>query len=125
MHNPKGAWAAFICVTLLAGCGGGGKGSDATGPGGFKEDGGRAVDRPPGAAALVTISPPDTADGWAVSTPEAQDMDGARLKAGLDRWISAGTGGLDAVVVVRNDQLVAEGYFNGYDRNTLHDVRSV
>jgi CubicO group peptidase (beta-lactamase class C family) len=121
--NNRRLLGALACLFLVS-CGGSGGGGDPR-PGGFKEDGGRAVDRPPGATAAVTIAPPDTGDGWAVSTPDAQDIDAASLKASLDRWLAFGTGGLDAVVVVRNDQLVAEGYFNGYDRNTLHDVRSV
>jgi CubicO group peptidase (beta-lactamase class C family) len=108
--------AAVPCVVLLA-CGGGGDGP--------KEDGGRAVDRPSGASAMTTVSPPDTGDGWEVSTPSAQNIDEADLKASLDRLLSQGSGGIDAVVVVRNDKLVAEAYYNGYDRDTLHDVRSV
>jgi CubicO group peptidase (beta-lactamase class C family) len=32
--------------------------------------------------------------------------------------------GVDSVVVARNGKLVAEGYFNGYGRDTMHDVRS-
>jgi hypothetical protein len=32
--------------------------------------------------------------------------------------------GVDSIVVARNNVLVAEAYYNGYGRDTLHDVRS-
>ena len=32
---------------------------------------------------------------------------------------------MDGIVIVRNDRLVAEAYFNGYARETQHDMRSV
>lgn len=74
---------------------------------------------------MTTVSPPDTGDGWAVSTPSVEGFDESALAAALERLRTEGSGGIDAVVVMRNDKLVAEAYYNGYDRDTLHDVRSV
>ena len=121
MSKPFRAWAALPCALLLA-CGGGGGGSDEYAPG---EDGGRALDKPPGAAPTVTLSPPDTGDGWEVSTPDAQEMDVVRLEQALNSLRTNGSNGMDGIVVVRNARLVAEAYYNGYDRSTIHDVRSV
>jgi len=106
----------MLPCTLLLACGGGG---------GRHEDGGAAVDKPSGAKPMTTVAPPDTGDGWAVSTPATENLNEADLKSGLDRLMNNGSGGIDAVVVVRNDRLIAEAYYNGYDRDTLHDVRSV
>ena len=46
------------------------------------------------------------------------------FSAHLDALLT-GSGGIDGIVIVRNDQLVAEAYFNGYARETQHDMRSV
>jgi CubicO group peptidase (beta-lactamase class C family) len=129
MKRLSTMWVA-LPLALLLGCGGGGggKGVDsASNEGGDRAtvDGGVAPDRPPGAKAMTTVAPPETGDGWHVSTPAAEHMDQGALLASLDHLLVHGSGGIDAVVVVRNDRLVAEAYYNGYDRDTLHDVRSV
>ncbi len=121
-------FSAALCTGWLAACGGGsdgaGGGSDG---GGYRvgEDGGRAVDIVPGAAPIVSLSPDNLGDGWQTSTPDAQGLDGAELSRRLNELLQRGSGGIDGVVVVRNDQLVAEAYFNGYARDTQHDMRSV
>lgn len=74
---------------------------------------------------MATVAPPDTGDGWVVSTPGTEGMNETELRRSLEFLLNKGSNGIDAVVVVRNDKLVAEAYYNGYDRDTLHDVRSV
>jgi CubicO group peptidase (beta-lactamase class C family) len=78
----------------------------------------------PGLPPVVTIAPEEVGDGWAASTPAAEGMDGERLSRFLQSIIDSGNRTLDGVVVARNGRLVAEGYFNGFDRETRHDLRS-
>lgn len=59
---------------------------------------------------------------WPESTPAAQGLnrkmiDTAYLKAGQ-------TGFVDALLIIKNGYLVAERYYNGYDRNTAHQIWS-
>jgi CubicO group peptidase (beta-lactamase class C family) len=98
-------------VTLFAGCGGG-------------DDKGPLPDRPPGAAAMVTVTPADTGDGWQISTPAAENMDPAQVLGVLEAIRDGSLGGIDSLVIARNGRLVAEGYFNGFARETPHDLRS-
>jgi len=123
-------WSAVLCSCWLAACGGGGSGSGnggASDGGGFRpgEDGGRAVDVNPGASPTVSLAPDSLNDGWQTSTPDAQSMNGAELALRFDELRTRGSGGMDGIVIVRNDQLVAEAYFNGFARDTQHDMRSV
>jgi CubicO group peptidase (beta-lactamase class C family) len=78
----------------------------------------------PGAAATVTLAPENTGDGWATSTPAAEGMDAQHLSSLFDSLRNGVFPGVDSMVVVRNQRLVAEGYFNGFDRDTVHDLRS-
>ncbi len=74
---------------------------------------------------MVSLSPDNLGDGWNTATPDAQGMNGARLQGHFDTLNRVGSGGMDGIVIVRNDRLVAEAYFNGYARDTQHDMRSV
>jgi CubicO group peptidase (beta-lactamase class C family) len=74
--------------------------------------------------AAPPLAPPELPDGVDVAAPESVGLrrdvlesllDGAR--ADLDR-------DLRSVLVARQDRLVFEAYFNGSDRETLHDIRS-
>jgi len=78
----------------------------------------------PGLPEVVTIAPENTGDGWRVSTPEAEGMDGSMLMSGLQAIRNGDYPRVDSVVVVKNDAVIAEGYFNGFARDSLHDVRS-
>jgi hypothetical protein len=98
---------------LLASCGGG--------------DGGRGAwerDANPGLPEMVTVAPENMGDGWTPSTPTAEGMDSTALLATLDSIRNGEYRGVDSMVVIRHGRLVAEGYFNGYGRDTLHDLRS-
>ncbi|HTU65694.1 MAG TPA: serine hydrolase [Steroidobacteraceae bacterium] len=83
-----------------------------------------APDKPPGTQPTVSLAPENTGDGWTASTPAAERMDDAQVRAVLEQVRDGNLQGIDSLVVARNGKLVAEGYFNGYDRNTLHDLRS-
>jgi CubicO group peptidase (beta-lactamase class C family) len=104
------ALCACTAALLASGCGGG------TGDYPDYEN--------PKQAATFTLAPEDTGDGWSVSTPAAEGIDPGLL-GGVFESIRGGTfPGVDSVVVVRNQRLVAEGYFNGFGRETVHDLRS-
>jgi CubicO group peptidase (beta-lactamase class C family) len=115
----RGAATALTVIALLCACGGGGSGGNS---GGINATNlGRDN---PGLAPVVTVSPENTADGWATSAPGAEGIDTAALLAGMNAIRDGQYPGVDSIVVVRNSRLVAEGYFNGFGRETLHDLRS-
>jgi len=103
---------ALVLVAFMSGCGGGGDNSDPP------------RDAPPGLPPFLTIAPEYTGDGWVVSTPAAEQMDADRLFAAMQFIRDGGAPGVDSLLVARNGRLVAESYFNGFTRDTLHDLRS-
>jgi CubicO group peptidase (beta-lactamase class C family) len=103
----------LVAGSLLTSCGGGGSNSNAPQP-----------DANPGLPETVSVAPVNTGDGWAVSTPAAEGMDSADVLDTLEAIRNGRFRGVDAMVVVRHGRLVAEGYFNGYGSETLHDLRS-
>ena len=102
--------AALICL-LVTGCGDSGKGTypDYDNP------------REP---ASVSLAPEITGDGWLTSTPSAEGLDSQQLGKVFDSIRDGVFPGVDSMVVVSNQRLVAEGYFNGFGRDTVHDLRS-
>lgn len=112
---PLIATAATL-LWMMAGCGGGGRGGVQGGP--------PRADDNPGLPPVVSLAPENTADGWTTSTPAAEGIDTAALGSALDLVRSGQYPGVDAVVVVRHQLLVAESYFNGFGRDSLHDLRS-
>lgn len=72
----------------------------------------------------TTVSPDYTGDGWNVSTPTAEGIDTAALQSVLDSIRNGSYAGVDSLLVARHGKLVAEGYFNGYARDAVHDLRS-
>jgi CubicO group peptidase (beta-lactamase class C family) len=105
---------ALISAGLLAACGGGDGGGT----------NGREVPVNPGLPEAVTITPDNTGDGWTVSTPTAEGLDSNAVLATLGAIRDGAYTGVDSMVVVRHGRLVAEGYFNGFGRESLHEVRS-
>lgn len=81
-------------------------------------------DEDPGLPASSTIAPEDTGDGWHPSTPAAEAVDGNAVSGIFDSLRGGQYPKVDSMVVVRHGALVAEGYFNGYGRDALHDLRS-
>lgn len=103
---------ALVLVALMSGCGGGGDSSDPP------------RDAPPGLPPVLSVAPENTGDGWVVSTPAAEQMDANQLLAAMQNIRDGGAPGVDSLLVARNGRLVAEAYFNGFTRDTLHDLRS-
>jgi CubicO group peptidase (beta-lactamase class C family) len=82
------------------------------------------ADEIPGAAPTVSVAPEGTSDGWATSTPSAEGIDTPGLEGILQSIRDGRYPRVDSMIVARHGRLVAEGYFNGYARDTLHDLRS-
>jgi CubicO group peptidase (beta-lactamase class C family) len=105
----------LVSCAFLASCGGGDGGGGSTG---------LAPEVNPGLAEVVSIAPESLGDGWTPSTPAAEGMDSNGVLAALESIRDGDWPRVDSMVVVRHGRLVAEGYFNGYGRDTLHDLRS-
>jgi hypothetical protein len=70
------------------------------------------------------MTPQDTGDGWSISSAAAEGIDANALLAAFTDIRDGDYPGVDSMVVVRHGRLVAEGYFNGFGRDSLHDLRS-
>lgn len=77
---------------------------------------------PPGFAAET--EPPQLDDGLAASTAAAAKLDTTLLTTMGERIKDSTFQRISSVVVAVDGKLVYEGYFNGADRDTAHDVRS-
>ncbi|MES3023657.1 MAG: serine hydrolase [Pseudomonadota bacterium] len=92
-----------LCAALLQGCGGGGAGGA----------------RPPG----ETVPPPPNEQFTIV--PAAQvGMDGAVLEGAEASLPAPGEHLLASMLVLRHGKPVLEKYWNGYTKDSLHDMRS-
>ncbi len=63
-------------------------------------------------------------DGLPVSTLRKEGIDPKPIGDMLAAIRSGGYTKLDSVLIARNGKLILESYFNGYDRDTMHDTRS-
>lgn len=64
-------------------------------------------------------------DGWPVSSPAAEGLEGTRLDALGARIEGGGYGAIDGVLVARHGKLVWERYFNGWTADRAHTLQSV
>ena len=62
---------------------------------------------------------------WKTSSPEAQDLSSVKLESLRQQITSGNFGNIKSLLIARNNYLVFEKYFNGADRNQLHDLYSV
>ncbi|MEO8064188.1 MAG: serine hydrolase [Pseudomonadota bacterium] len=102
--------AVLALTALLAACGG--------------DKGGFPHDKNPKLPATISVAPDNIGDGWPVSSPAAEDIDANTLLAAMEAIRDGRFPGVDSMLVTRHGKLVAESYFNGYGRDTLHDLRS-
>jgi CubicO group peptidase (beta-lactamase class C family) len=80
------------------------------------------VTKPPVDEAAIAIRPIAPGSGWRIS----RDTYDKNLVTELKRKIAEGLyKQISSVVVIKNGELLIEEYFNGADRSTLNDMRSV
>ncbi|HET7810097.1 MAG TPA: serine hydrolase [Steroidobacteraceae bacterium] len=101
----------YVLIATLVGCGGG-------------DPGDPPRDVNPGLPATISVAPPGKGDGWMTSTPAAEGIDETRLQQALETLRGGRYPKVDSMIVARHGRLVAEGYFNGFGPETLHDLRS-
>lgn len=80
--------------------------------------------RDPGKASYREHAPPELDDGWPTAAPSSVGIDPEPI-ADLVEAVRAGElPSTHAVLVARRGRLAVEEYFYGFDRDTLHDMRS-
>lgn len=99
----KNLWGWIVAI-LLAGCGGGGGG--------------------PAAPVVPVQAPPNAAEVWQMAQPSEVGMDGALLNRALSELPSPAEHGMASMLVLRHGKPVLEQYWNGSNKDTLHDLRS-
>jgi CubicO group peptidase (beta-lactamase class C family) len=108
--------AVTVAIALLATCAWGCSSPPPTGPS-------------PSASApadtRTTLTPVTSTAEWPVSTPEAERLDGVRLTDAVNRIRRGEYGRIHALLVVRNERLVVEEYFNGWVAAGEHTQQSV
>ena len=62
---------------------------------------------------------------WETSTPEAVGLDPYIIADMTDLIYARGFGQIHSLIILKNDKLVYEHYFNGYTQEDLHHVYSV
>ena len=70
----------------------------------------------------VAIKPIETASGWNISNDK---FDQKLIKEMNSRILEKRFKNITSIAVIKNDKLLLEEYFNGANRKTLHDTRSV
>jgi CubicO group peptidase (beta-lactamase class C family) len=60
---------------------------------------------------------------WEFSTPEDQGLDSDVLSGAFVEFESLGY--VDCILIIKNGKIVAEQYYNGYDKDIAHNVKSV
>lgn len=68
--------------------------------------------------------PIETEDGWKTNNLDSQNIN-PNLIYKLFSQMKDGKNKMHSVLLVKNNQLIIEEYFNGYDANQPHDLRSV
>jgi CubicO group peptidase (beta-lactamase class C family) len=72
------------------------------------------------------LTPPLTlTDDWSIATPSEVGLDVARLTDLVQRIRAAQYGRMAGLLVVRDERLVVEEYFNGWSANSAHTLQSV
>jgi CubicO group peptidase (beta-lactamase class C family) len=108
---PRLGRSKSIAALVLAGATG--CGQSATSPSG------------PGNTGPVELTPVTPTADWPASSPAAEGLDALRLTDVLSRVRRGEFGSVDGLLVVRNERLVMEEYFNGYTAGLPHTQQSV
>lgn len=60
---------------------------------------------------------------WESSTPEAQGIDSEKLVK-LLKFIQGSNTGLECLIIIRNEKIILETYYAGYQRDIMHELQS-
>ena len=63
-------------------------------------------------------------DGWEYTSLSAEGLDPARFESLEARILDGTFRKVDGIVVVKGGKVLIEEYFNGFDRDTIHEIRS-
>lgn len=69
------------------------------------------------------VPPPQVDDGWITAPVSGSEIDTARIFQFMNAFVKRDHQ-VSSVLIVKNDTLLLEEYFNGNDKNSLHDLRS-
>ncbi|HEX9650300.1 MAG TPA: serine hydrolase [Cyclobacteriaceae bacterium] len=69
--------------------------------------------------------PSDLGDGLSISDPITEGLDLMSLKVLMDSIDAGVYGGFHSMLILKNDKLVLEEYFNNWNQNDLHPMYSV
>lgn len=70
------------------------------------------------------VEPESFQDGWEVSVPQQAGLNPDSLSETVQSIESDDHGDFHSLLIARHGRLVAEAYFNGFDRTRLNDIRS-
>src|SRR5688572_27754145 len=70
------------------------------------------------------LPPPALADGLEVSSLATENVDVTLVNDAVKFVHEKKEGNVHSMLIVRNGKLVLESYFNGWNRNRRHDLRS-
>jgi len=105
-----------LFAVLLTSCGGSGGGGGSSGT---------DSPAPPPSYSYTYSMPVDAGDGWAVSDAGSEGIDATSLEAMMKFAHDSGQADyLRNILVIRNNRLVFEEYFQTIDRNTLSHLQS-
>ena len=80
---------------------------------------------PTGPDATGTLTPLALTDDWSSATPAEAGLDVTRIMDLVQRARSAQYGRIGSLLVVRDERLVVEEYFNGWSAERAHTLQSV
>ncbi len=101
------AWTILVCCILTAGC-------DRIFLGG---------EEPINVDDYLKL-PPDLGDGIEISYPSKEGLDSAMLFNMVKDYLENGSPGIRSILISRNNKLVLEAYFDGWNRDRRQDLRS-
>ncbi|MES2317061.1 MAG: serine hydrolase [Pseudomonadota bacterium] len=101
----------FVIAAALSACGGGTPGGSGSGPGGNVDT-------------KIRVAP-NLTDQWTLVPAADVGMDASILAGAVSIVPAESLHGLSSMLVLRHGKPVLEQYWHGYDKDTLHNLRSV